>query len=246
MVVIYDAIGKKYALGRRTDPEIAEQINSKLARADSVLNVGAGTGSYEPEDIPVIAVEPSIEMIQQRGRRSAPVRQAKAENLPFKDASFSHSMTVLSMHHWEDRTRAFQEIRRVTRERFVAVSWDPNSTPFWLTRDYFPEIHELDARIFPRLSELHQSFPKIEVSKLEIPADCIDGFLGAYWRRPEAYLNDMVRVNMSTFSRISKLNEGVVKLRNDLESGEWALRNSDLLERDFFDAGYRIICADLA
>jgi SAM-dependent methyltransferase len=155
-------------------------------------------------------------------------------------------MTVLAMHHWEDRERAFNEIRRVTRERFVAVSWDPDSNPFWLTRDYFPEIYDIDRDIFPCLTEFQRSFDQVSISILKVPADCADGFLGAYWRRPDAYLGELVRANMSTFSKISKLNDGLAQLHSDLESGAWESRNQDILDSEFLDVGYRIVIAELA
>ncbi len=245
MAAIYNEIGKRYALGRRTDPIIASQIYDNLSGAESVLNVGAGTGSYEPKHIKLIAVEPSEAMINQRCATAAPVKQSQVENLPFEDGSFSHCMTVLSMHHWQDRESAFSEIKRVTRERFVAVTWDPDSNPFWLTREYFPEIYEIDRDIFPALSEFKNSFEQVSISTLRIPADCVDGFLAAYWRRPEAYLDELVRANMSTFSKISKLDEGLAQLHSDLESGAWALQNHDILKYDFLDAGYRTVIADL-
>jgi len=246
MTEIYNEIGRRYTLGRRTDPNIATQIHDNLSDADSVLNIGAGTGSYVPKHIEVSAVEPSGAMINQRCRTAAPVTQSHAENLPFEDGSFSHSMTVLSMHHWKDRERAFNEIKRVTRKRFVAVTWDPDSKPFWLTRDYFPEIHDIDKSIFPCLSEFQSSFEHVAISVLKIPADCTDGFLGAYWRRPEAYLDELVRANMSTFSKISKLNDGLVQLQSDLEDGAWESQNRSILNSHFLDAGYRILIAELA
>ena len=245
MTAIYNAIGKHYALGRRTDPRIAAQIHSTLSNADSILNVGAGTGSYEPAHIRVTAVEPSEAMIKQRGRTAAPAIQAQAESLPFKDGHFSHCTTVLSMHHWENLEKAFNEIKRVTRHRFIAVTWDPHSNPFWLTRDYFPEVHQIDSEIFPELTRISRSFSRTEVSVLKIPADCFDGFLGAYWRRPEAYLDQLVRANMSTFSKCTCLNEALARLSADIESGAWATRNRDILNSEAFDAGYRVIVAEL-
>ena len=246
MDAIYNQIGNSYALGRRTDPDIASQIHAKLQDATSILNVGAGTGSYEPSDISVTAVEPSESMIHQRKVSSAPVKQAQAESLPFENASFSHCMTVLSMHHWNDRKKGFAEIKRVTRERFVAITWDPDSEPFWLTRDYFPEIHDIDKMIFPSLSELEESFENIDVAVLKIPANCIDGFLAAYWSRPEAYLDEIVRANISTFRKVSELNKGLTQLENDIRSGAWSSRNAELLKSEFFDAGYRIVSIDLS
>ena len=245
MALIYNRIGRRYALGRRTDPHLAAQLHNRLVGAESVLNVGAGTGSYEPGHIGVTAVEPSDAMIGQRSNSTVAVVQARAEDLPFEDASFSHCMTVLSMHHWEDRSRAFREIKRVTRERFVAITWDPESKPFWLTKDYFPEIHKIDHKTFPDLSEFDKAFPKVEMSVLEIPADCKDGFLAAYWQRPEAYLDELVRANISTFSMIRNLKEGLDRLETDLAGGEWETRNRELASTEFLDAGYRIVTVDL-
>lgn len=246
MDTIYNQIGNSYAHGRRTDPEINAQIHAKLQDATSILNVGAGTGSYEPNNVMVTAVEPSEAMLSQRKLSSVSVIQAQAENLPFVNKSFSHCMTVLSMHHWHNRKKAFAEIKRVTRERFVAITWDPNSEPFWLTQDYFPEIHDIDKMIFPSLSEFEQSFENIDVTVLKIPANCIDGFLAAYWRKPQAYLDDVVRANISTFTKISELDKGLTQLQNDISSGAWKFRNSGLLKSEFLDAGYRIVSIDLS
>jgi SAM-dependent methyltransferase len=168
MTEIYDIIGKNYAAGRRADPHIAAQIHAHLQNATSVVNIGAGTGSYEPKGVQGMAVEPSVEMISQRPADAFPVLRARAESLPFADKSFSHAMTVLSMHHWADRESAFREIRRVTRERFVAVSWNPQAEPFWLTRDYFPEISQADRMIFPGLRELNAAFPRMAAYPLNI------------------------------------------------------------------------------
>ena len=241
----YDETGKNYATGRATDPRIAAQIHAKLRGAESVLNIGAGSGSYEPSNINVTAVEPSERMIKQRGALSAPVMKAQAESLPFNDGEFSHCMTVLSMHHWSSRPKAFSEIKRVTRDRFVAITWDPESYPFWLSRDYFPEIYDIDQTIFPKLAELNDTFDNIDVEILELPADCIDGFMAAYWQRPEAYLDDTIRENMSTFSKIGDLESGIARLRKDLDSGTWKSRNQSLINSDTFDAGYRLITVDL-
>jgi ubiquinone/menaquinone biosynthesis C-methylase UbiE len=216
-----------------------------LDNAETVLNIGAGAGSYEPKDCPGMAVEPSGEMIAQRPPEALPVKKAKAEALPFQDNSFSHSMTVLSMHHWSDRKAAFNEIKRVTRQRFVAVTWDPESSPFWLTRDYFPEIHAIDAKIFPPLSELYKAFPKAKVFPLAGPENCIDGFLAAYWKRPEAYLSDDVRSCMSTFQKIAMLQEGLKKLSEELSNGAWHSKNQEILHKKTIDAGYRIFVADI-
>ena len=239
-------IGNNYALGRRTDPYIERQIHAKLGGASSLLNIGAGTGSYEPSGMMVAAVEPSEAMVSQRYNSAVPVWQAHAECLPFDDESFSHSMAILSMHHWNNRQKAFAEIKRVTRDRFIAVTWDPDSEPFWLTRDYFPEIHNIGKNIFPKLSEFKDTFENVQVSVLNIPANCVDGFLAAFWKRPEAYLDELVRENIGIFSKIKNSREGLTKLKNDIHSGKWQSRNNELSKAEFFDAGYRLITIELS
>jgi SAM-dependent methyltransferase len=207
------------------------------------VNIGAGTGSYEPENVALVAVEPSLKMISQRKVGSYPVEQAFAEELPFENNSFSHAMTVLSMHHWENRKLAFNEINRVATEKFVAITWDPKSEPFWLTRDYFPEIHETDKRIFPDLEELNDYFDEVKMSPLRIPSDCKDGFLAAFWKRPEAYLDSDIRQSMSSFSKKTRQSEGLQKLEDDLDSGTWAKKNHAILNASSLDVGYRMISA---
>ena len=243
MNAIYDDIGNNYSVTRCTDPKIAEQLNSELQGATRIVNIGAGTGSYEPENIELVAVEPSAIMISQRKAGSHRVEQAFAEQLPFENNSFSHAMTVLSMHHWQNRARAFHEINRVATEKFVAITWDPKSEPFWLTRDYFPEIYEMDKRIFPDFEELNEYFDEVTIRPLPIPSDCKDGFLVAFWKRPEAYLSSQVRQAMSPFSKIQNLSDGLQKLEADLASGVWASRNHALLGSSYLDVGYRLISA---
>jgi SAM-dependent methyltransferase len=240
---LYDDIGIGYAVGRCTDPDVAKQLYTQLQGATRIVNIGAGTGSYEPENVVLVAVEPSSEMISQRKIGSHAVNKAYAENLPFEDGSFSHAMTVLSMHHWENRELAFSEINRVATDRFVAITWDPKSDPFWLTRDYLPEIYEMDACIFPELEELNEHFDEVEVSSLQIPSECEDGFLAAFWKRPEAYLNSKVRQSISSFSRIDGLSTGLKKLEEDLDSGVWERNNKDILSSSSIDAGYRLVSA---
>lgn len=243
MDTIYDDIGIDYSVMRCTDPKIAKRLYSELQGATRIVNIGAGTGSYEPETVDLVAVEPSSEMISQRKIGSHRVEQAFAEKLPFENSSFSHAMTVLSMHHWENRELAFSEINRVATEKFVAITWDPKSDPFWLTRDYFPEIHEMDKRIFPDLEELNEHFDDVKVSPLPIPSDCQDGFFAAFWKRPEAYLSRRVRQSMSPFSKIKNLTEGLQKLKDDLASGMWVKNNHAILSLSSLDVGYRVISA---
>jgi len=243
MSQLYDAIGVGYGHHRRPDPRIAAAITDALDGADSLLNVGAGAGSYEPGDRAVVAVEPSLAMIRQRRAGSAPVVQASATHLPFPDAAFAASLAVLTVHHWPDRARGLAELSRVSRQRVVILTWDPAFSDFWLVDDYFPEIWTIDRPIFPSIDELGQALGRVECRPLLVPHDCVDGFLGAYWRRPEAYLDPGVRGAMSTFAKIAGVEPGVARLRRDLENGTWRRRHGHLLDLREIDLGYRLVIA---
>ncbi len=238
---LYDEIGVGYRYARRPDPRIAAEILRALGPADSVVNVGAGAGSYEPSDRFVIAVEPSLTMIRQRRPGSARAVQASATCLPFRDASFSAALAALTVHHWPDRTRGLDELARVATDRVVILTWDPATSGFWLVEDYFPEIVEIDRPNFPSLDEFRRALGRIEVSTLPIPHDCVDGFLGAYWRPPHAYLDADLRRAISTFSKIRTLEPGLARLRRDLEDGTWERRYGALLSRPEIDLGYRLV-----
>jgi SAM-dependent methyltransferase len=243
MTALYDTIGINYRIRRGTDPRIARLLHAEIAGAARIVNIAAGSGSYEPPDIPLVAVEPSMEMITQRSPDAHPVEQAFAESLPFPDNSFSHAMAVLSMHHWSDRPKAFHEINRVATDKFVALTWDPAAGSFWLVRDYFPQFHASDAHNFPSLAELSQYFDEVTMTPVLVPEDCVDGFQAAYWKRPEAYLDPAVRQSISTFARHPDHTEGLARLATDLATGEWVRRNRSLLTRDSLDAGYRLVVA---
>jgi SAM-dependent methyltransferase len=239
----YDEIGRGYSRHRRSDPRIVHALAAALGHAASVLNVGAGTGSYEPHDRWVVAVEPSLAMIRQRAAGTAPVIRAVADHLPFADGAFAATMAILTLHHWGDRRAGLLELRRVARERVVLLTWDPAHPGFWLTRDYFPAIHALDRELFPSLVELGALLGPLAVTPLAIPHDCVDGFLGAYWRRPAAYLDAQIRSAISSFARLADPGPGLAALRRDLDTGEWAQRNAELLEREEIDLGYRLVSA---
>jgi SAM-dependent methyltransferase len=240
---LYDQIGIGYRAHRRPDPRIAAAIDDALGPARSVLNVGAGAGSYEPTDRLVLAVEPSSAMIRQRQPGAAPVVQASATALPFADRAFDATLAVLTVHHWPDRMQGLAELRRVARERAVILTWEPDAAPFWLVDDYFPELVAVDRPIFDSIEVLRRMLGPIEVRPVPVPHDCVDGFLGAYWRRPEAYLDPAVRGAMSTFTKIGDVEPGVARLRRDLEDGTWIRRHGALLERESLDLGYRLIVA---
>lgn len=240
----YDTLGFGYTNTRQPDPVIASQIERHLSGASQLINIGAGTGSYEPENIPVVAVEPSITMIRQRPNGAAPVIQAVAEALPFADAAFPMALSVLSVHHWQNRRAAFSEIRRIVTDRAAIVTWVPGAAEFWLTRDYFPDLLAIDEPKFPALAEFQQSFEKIKVIPLLIPHDCTDGFLGAYWRRPHCYLDEKIRAGMSTFAELPNPEQGLARLAEDLKAGLWHKRNAAILDATVLDLGYRLVIAD--
>lgn len=240
MVPLYDRIGRDYSARRKPDPRIAEAILRALGDAGTVVNVGAGAGAYEPTDRQVVAVEPSMTMITQRSAGSAPVIRASATALPFRDDSFDAALAVLTVHHWPDRQLGLSELRRVARSRIVVLTWDRSSPGFWLT-DYFPEILDIDRRIFPASGEFGRSLGPVSMETVPIPHDCTDGFLGAYWRRPAAYLDERVRFAISSFSKLSGIESSIDRLRADLESGEWDRRYGEILTRTELDLGYRLI-----
>jgi SAM-dependent methyltransferase len=243
----YDTIGRDYAKGRRSDPRIAAQLAAALGDSQSVLNVGAGTGSYEPPDRHVIAVEPSAVMLAQRPPRAATAVQARAEALPFPNQAFDATMAVLTLHHWSDRTRGLDECARVARRRVVLLTWDPQADDFWLVREYLPQFAEADREAFPAMSDYAEAFgadAHVEIAPVAVPHDCVDGFLGAYWARPAAYLDPRVQAGISSFAR-PDAGAGLTRLREDLATGAWHARHRHLLTADSLDIGYRLVVAHL-
>ena len=221
------------------------RIDAALGQCDRVLNVGAGAGSYEPANRFVVAVEPSVEMIRQRPPGAAPVVQASASQLPFHDQSFDAALAVLTVHHWPHREQGLAEMRRVARERVVILTWDPEHSGFWLVQQYFPEILEMDRPAFPSLREIESIIGPAVSSVVPVPADCRDGFLGAYWQRPAEYLDAQVRAAISVFSKLDSA-EGLSRLRRDLDDGTWLSRNGALQELQELDVGYRLVVAQCA
>lgn len=217
-------------------------ILDALGDARSVVNIGAGTGSYEPTDRNVVAVEPSSEMIAQRSLAAARVEQASAMALPFNDKSFDAALALLTVHHWPDQVRGLKEMARVARQRCVVLTWEVPQAPFWLTRDYFPQILEHDRRTFT-LDAYREAFGTFEKRVIPIPHDCTDGFLCAYWRRPEMYLDPGARLAISSFSRLGEVSAALARLQRDLDDGTWLQRNADVLGETEMDLGYRLIIA---
>lgn len=243
----YDTIGRRYSLNRRADPRIARQIVEALGNAATAVNVGAGTGSYEPRHLAVMAVEPSIEMIRQRPPDASPVVRAIAEHLPFADGAFDASLAVLTIHHWKDQARGLAEMRRVARRRVVILRWDlAAGATFWLTAHYFPEITVFDSTRFAPIEELADSLGGAKMIPVPVPRDCQDGFLAAFWARPEEYLDAGRRASMSCFAQIphEAIEDGLARLTRDLADGAWDRRFGELRSRDSLDAGYRILIAE--
>jgi SAM-dependent methyltransferase len=242
----YDKIGTSYTRTRRTEPRIAARLHRALGDARRVVNVGAGTGSYEPTDRVVVAVDASITMIAQRAPGTARIVQAWAEALPFRDDAFDAALAIFTVHHWPDPERGLAELGRVAR-RQVFLSFDSGfDENFWLVADYFPEIDALDTS-----SEAHSSVGierVLDVQSVEsvpVPADCVDGFAACYWNRPEAYLDPEVQAGISCLALLDRgvLGRGTERLRADLASGAWDARHGHLRDLDELDVGYRLIVA---
>jgi len=241
---LYDVIGGAYTATRRTEPRIAARVWDALGDARTVLNVGAGTGNYEPPGRDVIAVEPSAVMRAQRPPGAAPCVAGAAESLPFEDQSFDAAMAFSTVHHWQDPVAGLREMRRVAR-RVVVFTFDASEAGwlqrFWLTRDYLPEFAGLFDG-WPSLAELAAAIGA-RVDPVPVPWDCADGFFEAYWRRPEAYLDERVRRAISVWTRVGAQAEqrAVRGLRADLASGQWADRNHDLAAHDEAELGLRLL-----
>lgn len=250
---VYDVIGHRYARQRRPDPQIASQLVTALGDAHTVLNVGAGAGSYEPPGRGVVAADSSAVMLAQRLPSAAPAVQARAEALPFADQAFDAVLAVLTLHHWADRARGLAECARVARERVVLLSWDPAFYGFWLVEEYLPAFLALDRRQFLSMDAIRAVLgdtlgpgTSVEVTPVPIPSDCVDGFLGAFWARPAAYLDPTVRAGISSFMReelAQAVKAGLERLSADLASGRWEARYGGLRAADALDVGYRLVVA---
>lgn len=238
----YNVGGRSYSRIRQTDPHIARQILSALGDAESVLNVGAGTGSYEPVDRYVVAVEPSSVMRAQRDP-SRPAVNATAESLPFDDKSFDASMACLTIHHWPDLARGLAEMRRVTRGAVVLMTFDPAEVAgYWLT-DYCPEMPAGDGARFPAISSIRKILSDLTILPIQIPLMCKDGFQGAFYGRPEKLLDPHIREAQSGWSFVPEGAEErfAEKLRLDLESGEWDRRYGFLRDQPFYEGALRLV-----
>jgi SAM-dependent methyltransferase len=246
----YETIGCGYAGTRREDPRIARRIHEALADARSVVNVGAGTGSYEPDDRHVIAVEPSDVMAAQRPPERVPAIRAAADELPLRDDSVDAAMAILTLHHWDSgQERGVRELRRVARNRVVILTYDARvSGRMWLMADYLPEVAELDRRIFPPPATLLDWLGgDAEVQPLPLARDTSDWMLGSFWAHPERVLDDHARANTSGFARMppAVVERVVSALRRDLDDGSWDERHGELRTLDEYDVGLRLVTATM-
>jgi SAM-dependent methyltransferase len=244
----YDRIGLSYSDVRRADPRFEAAIWKALGDAESILNIGAGAGSYEPLDRDVIAVDPSPVMIAQRPAGAARAIQGVAELLPLDDKSVDATMGIFTMQHWDDVDRGLAEVLRVTRERIVLLTLDFDVTAeMWLCKEYLPEIAEHDRETFPSIAHLQAVLPSVQVEPVPVPSDCTDGFCIALWSRPEMHLNPEIRRASSIWHLLpqSIVDNGLDRLRLGLESGEWDRRYGHLRTQPEFDVGVRLVTAEL-
>ena len=239
---VYDTIGRTYSATRREDPRIAAHVHAAIGEAASIVNLGAGTGSYEPVGPAVVAVEPSAAMLAQRHGRSPLVVQAVGEALPFPDHTFDVALAVLTLHHWADLDRGLHEMRRVSR-RQVVLYFEPLLTHAYWGLEYFPEAADLAVEQHaPGEAELRRALDVHEIREVLVPKDCVDGFGTAFWSRPEAYLDPTVQAGMSWLALLPPevRDRGTTDLAADLATGEWDRRFGHLRDLAEFDGGYRL------
>lgn len=240
----YDACAPTYPLQRRADPRIASQVHAALGDAQTVLNVGAGAGSYEPADRHVIAVEPSKGMRAQRPAHLAPAIDAAAEMLPLDDDSVDAAMAIITIHHWEDPIAGLREMRRVARGAVLILTFDVDVlAAFWMIRDYLPEALADDRKRFPRVETIIDALGGGTVQAVAIPSDCTDGFFESHYAKPEEYLNPAVRAAQSVWPRLPPGVEqrAIQALTADLQSGVWDGRHGHLRTQPTYEGGLRLI-----
>ncbi len=250
-VARYDTIGHGYAKTRREDPRFSALIRAALGDARTVVNVGAGAGSFGPRDRSVIAIEPSAVMAAQRPRERGPVVRASAGRLPLRDRSVDAAMSVLSLHHWDhERERGVRELRRVSRGPVVILTYDPAVwSTMWLVADYLPEVAALDAQIFPPPAQLAEWLGgDVSIDPVPIPRDTPDWMLGSFWAHPERVLDAAARAATSAFARMppAVVARVVAEVSRDLASGEWDRRYRRLRGLDALDVGLRLVTAHSA
>jgi SAM-dependent methyltransferase len=244
--VDYERHGRTYAQHRRPDPRIAARIHAALGDARTVLNVGAGAGSYEPDDRWVLAVEPSATMRAQRPSTAAPALAARAEALPFDDDSFDAAMACVTIHHWEPPAAGLAELRRVSRGPVVVFTFELDALPAWQL-DYLREGVAKERPRFPAIGDVAAALGgRTRVERIPTPGDCVDGFFEAFWRRPEALLDAEVRGSQSVWALLDPgVEQQIVKrLADALDSGAWDAEHGHLRGRDSFDGALRLVISE--
>lgn len=242
--VDYSVYGQGYAAQRRTDPGIANAIHDAIGETRTILNVGAGAGSYEPANRHVIPIEPSAAMRLQRPKHLAPAIRGCAEELPLDDQSVDAAMALVTVHQWRDLARGLAELKRVTRGPIVVLTFDRDAFKrFWLSK-YAPELMASESRRFPPIGKIVEELGgSVQVQVVPIPFDCPDGFLEAYYGKPEAFLQSSVRRSQSAWSFLEEGEEDriVNELARNLENGEWEDKFGAWREKPFFEGSLRLI-----
>jgi SAM-dependent methyltransferase len=242
--VDYELAGAGYATRRRTDPRIAALVHDALGPARTVLNVGAGAGSYEPDDRYVVALEPSAAMRAQRPAHAVPAVDGVAGHLPFDDGSFDASMAMVTVHQWPDLGAGLREMRRVTRGPVVVLTFDGDALDrLWLA-DYVPELIEAERRRYPASDVIGDLLGAgASVRAVPVPRDCLDGFTEAYFARPEAFLEQDTRRSQSAWGFVDDGVEDrfVARLRADLDTGVWDQRYGPLRAQEVFEGALRLV-----
>jgi SAM-dependent methyltransferase len=246
--VDYETHGRGYARRRRADPRFAARIAAALGDARTVLNVGAGAGSYEPRDRWVLAVEPSATMRAQRGPDAAPCLAGAAESLPLDDDSVDAAMACVTIHHWADRAAGLAELRRVARGPVVVFTFELNDLIAW-QRDYFAAAIALEQPRFGTVEEVVAELGgRVRVERIPTPADCTDGFFEAFWNRPEPLLDPTVRASQSIWELLGPgVEERIIeRLGADLASGRWDAEHGALREMESYEGSLRLVISEPA
>jgi ubiquinone/menaquinone biosynthesis C-methylase UbiE len=244
----YDELGVNYSDFRRADPRIEARVWAALGDARSVVNVGAGTGSYEPPDREVVAVEPSSLMIAKRPENAAPALHGVAEALPLGDRSVDAAMAIFTIHHWSDLAAGLAEMRRVASKRIVLLTIDAKkNSEVWTLAEYFPEAMALEEEVMPSIASLEASLPDAKIEAVPMPSRCRDEFTSALWDRPELFLEPATLRASSLWHRLAPevIERGQERLRADLESGRWDAVHGRLRTLPELDIGTRLIRAEL-
>lgn len=237
-----------YSRHRRPDPRIASIIHAALGSARTVVNIGAGTGSYEPEDRYVLAIEPSIAMRAQRGAHLAPAIIATAESIPLDDKTVDASMAMVTTHHWSDPEKGLLEMKRVTRHRILILTFDPDALDSFWNIDYFPNVVATERRRYLSIDRIISLLDApTEIQSIPIPLDCTDGFQEAFFGRPEAFLDPAVRRAQSAWGFFDDAQQEAElrQLRADLATGEWDRRHGKLRTQPIFVGAMRLIVVSL-